>query len=110
MRKELDALLKYAGFRRRYKGYHYFLTCLELAVEHEERLSAVTKEIYMPVANQHHTDYRCVERDIRTVCEHAWKHGGKEVFEEKFQRKWDKIPSGLNFIELMLELYKNTNG
>lgn len=61
-----------------YKGCQYFLESVQLVLQDEAVLTAITKEVYIPVAKKYHTSYHCVERNIRTLCERAW---------EKAQRK-----------------------
>lgn len=75
----MKELVMLAPLLKHYKGYEYFMECVRLVRENQMALTAVTKELYLPVASKFHTSSTCVERDIRTLCSYAWKHGGREV-------------------------------
>lgn len=75
----MKELVMLAPLLKHYKGYEYFRECVRLVRENQMTLTAVTKELYLPVARKFHTSSTCVERDIRTLCSYVWKHGGREV-------------------------------
>lgn len=64
---------------KHYKGYTYFWECIGLVRENEAALTAVIKELYLPVALKNNTSCSCVERDIRTFCKIVWEHGGRAI-------------------------------
>lgn len=57
---------------RRLKGYKMTVLAVNLAIEDEERLLCAQEFLYKPIAEKLNCDFRTVERDIRTVIEHAW--------------------------------------
>ena len=77
-----EQLIREAKFSKRYQGYQYLLECIELVLEDDSRLCALSKQAYQPIAQKYQISYRCVERDIRTARDYAWQKGGG-VFLEK---------------------------
>ena len=67
--QELQSL----GITANYKGYQQTALAVQLALQDEERLRHVTKEIYWVVADQIGCGQSTVERNIRTAAQVAWK-------------------------------------
>ena len=65
--------LRLFGITRCYKGFLHTAYAIQLAVEDEDRLEAVTKEIYMETAFHFNCTWTAVERNIRTAVARAWK-------------------------------------
>ena len=82
------------------KGYHRVVTCIQLAVENENRLEAITKEIYMEAADLCECDWRCIERNIRIVVKRAWDVN-RPLLEDIAGYPLDKQPSAGEFLELI---------
>ena len=61
------------GITRCYKGFLHTAYAIRLAVEDEDRLETVTKEIYMETAFHFNCTWTAVERNIRTTVARAWK-------------------------------------
>lgn len=68
-----DILLR-LGITANYKGYFYIVTAVELCLADRENLHLVTKYVYPKVAKLYHTNWRAVERSIRTAVKIAWTH------------------------------------
>lgn len=67
--QELQSL----GITANYKGYKQTALAIQLALQNEDRLSHVTKELYWAVASQIGCGKSSVERNIRTAAQVAWK-------------------------------------
>lgn len=65
--------LQYLGVTANYKGRRQAAMAIELAMQDEERLNNVTKEIYWVVADSLGCNRLDVERNLRTVSHRAWK-------------------------------------
>lgn len=65
----IDDILQALGITRNYRGYPHTAYALKLTVEDENRLRAVTKEIYFATAEHFHCHWTSVERNIRTVVQ-----------------------------------------
>lgn len=64
IRRELRAL----GITRRCRCYGRIVMAIQLAVDQEDSLEAVTKEIYWEVGSRCGRKWTAVERNIRTRC------------------------------------------
>ena len=68
-----DILLR-LGITANYRGYFHLISAVELCLADRENLHLVTKYVYPKVAKLYHTNWRAVERNIRTVGKLAWTH------------------------------------
>lgn len=62
------------GVGNRLKGYKMTILAVEFGIEDEDRLQCIQERLYKPVAKQVGCDYHCVERNIRTVIDYAWRN------------------------------------
>lgn len=69
---ERRRLLRYLGITPNYKGFYYLLSSLDIVYHDSESLTRVTKLLYPAVARIHHTSWKSVERDLRTVVNLSW--------------------------------------
>lgn len=69
---EIEDLLRTLGISRSYKGYRRIVYILGLALEDEDRLEAVTKELYMEAADTMGCSWGAVEHSLRTVIKRGW--------------------------------------
>ena len=69
----IQEILRSFGITPRYKGYKHITYAIYLAVTENDRLEAVTKEIYMETAAHFGCSWTAVERNIRTSVARAWK-------------------------------------
>ena len=67
-------LLYQLGISANYKGFLHTAYAVSLCVEQQDRLLLVTKWLYPDVARKYGTNWKAVERNIRTVSTIAWKH------------------------------------
>ena len=95
-----EQLIRKARFSKRYQGYQYLLQCIELVLDDDSRLCALSKQVYQPIAQKYQVSYRCIERDIRTARDYAWQKGGKEVLEEISGGKFFEVPTVGELIEI----------
>lgn len=71
--KRICWLLRELGVNETYKGFYYTVSAVELCLMQPERLLLVTKLVYPDVAKLFHTNWRAVERDIRTISAAIWR-------------------------------------
>ena len=69
----IQKTLRALGITRNYDSYRLILAAVQLAVEDEDRLRLVTKEIYRPVSILCCCPLANVERNIHTVIFRVWK-------------------------------------
>ena len=70
----IQRLLWHMGIGNRLKGYKMIILAVELGVEDEDRLLCVREHLYKPIARKLGCDMHCVERNIRTAINHAWRN------------------------------------
>jgi len=71
---EINNILYRLGITARYRGYFFVSYAVGLAIKQPERLLMITKWLYPDVARHFETSWSCVERNIRTVANLAWKN------------------------------------
>jgi len=92
--------LRLFGITRCYKGLKHTAYAIELAVQEESRLEAVTKEIYTETASHFGCKWTAVERNIRTAVARAWKVN-RPLLLEMAGYPLTGIPTASQFIEIL---------
>lgn len=69
---QISIIVRQLGLYRNYKGYKRLIYAIYLVLENENRLEAVVKEVYMPVAEKYHCSWRAVERCLRESINRIW--------------------------------------
>ena len=73
---DITNLIHEIGVPAHIKGYQYMRDAITLVVSNMDLLSAVTKELYPPIAAMNGTTPSRVERAIRHAIAAAWNNGG----------------------------------
>lgn len=89
-------LLKTIGVPAHLTGYHYIKMGLTLLLENPARFSYGTKGLYQAIAQQTHSSYHRVERNIRTAVEAAFDRGDLALFEKFFGSSIDRTRGRLS--------------
>ena len=74
---EVQDLIWQLGIPSTYRGSRYLREAVTLALEDEDRLLSVAKDIYPLAAHKFQTDQSCVERNLRTVVCNFWQRGNR---------------------------------
>lgn len=88
------------------KGYRYLRYAIVSAIENPELLNGITTELYPYVANRYAASATCVERDIRTAINSAWKNGDIIAFSRYFgynRTTRNKAPTNAEFIARIVD-------
>ena len=88
------------GVTAKYAGFFQTSFAIELAMGQPESLQLVTKWLYPAVARRYNTNWRCVERNIRTVSELAWRRN-RALLEELAQRPLPVRPTATEFLAIL---------
>ena len=72
---DIDYVISTLGVGATYRGYRYLNYGIELCLEDEEYLLAISKQLYPEIAKKYKTTTGSVERDIRTVIRVCWENG-----------------------------------
>ncbi len=93
------------GIDPKFKGYKYLKAAVYLAVKDNGKVEAITKEIYMQIADDHSTTAAAVERSIRYAVSKA---SGPEVTSEARTNK--KLITDISICVLCeIEAFVNQN-
>ncbi len=79
----MDAIINQAlrrlGITANYRGHRQLAFAVRLVVENEDRLYAVQREIYEPIARSMGCNVDTIDRNIRTVLQRAWKQNRPQL-------------------------------
>ena len=103
IKSELIAL----GIYPHYHGHRQSLLAIELALEDENRLLDMTKQIYWVVAKACSCDRPCVERNIRTAIRIAWDTNPSRLC-ELAGRQFNAPPTVSDFISILTAYIQRT--
>lgn len=71
MTQKIEHFQKSLHLKRRYVGFQYAATTLELFTENKDHLLFL-KPVFSTVAEKYHVQPHCIERDIRTIINRCW--------------------------------------
>ncbi|HAX83378.1 MAG TPA: sporulation initiation factor Spo0A [Ruminococcaceae bacterium] len=97
---EIQIVLRRLGICSTYKGYKATVLALTLALEDENRLNSITKNIYSEVARQLGSTPSAVERNMRTVVQRAWKINPADL-ERMAGYHIEYLPSVSEFLDIL---------
>lgn len=80
--EEIEAVIRRLGVPGSYRGLPYLTRAVARVLEEPEAIHAVIKWVYSPVSKLCGTRISNVDRDIRTLRNHIWEHGNRELLEE----------------------------
>ena len=102
IREVTEDTLRLLGLSGAYKGFHYLIYGIALAIADSDSLTSVCKGLYPDIAKEFKTTFQCVERDIRTAREVIWKYGKPALREEIFGERYrDTLPDNKNFVDIL---------
>lgn len=93
-------LLYRLGVTANYTGFFHTAYAVELCVELPDRLLLVTKLLYPEVAKQYHTNWKAVERNIRSVNNIIWQEN-RPLLEELAHRHLQQKPRNSQLIAIL---------
>ena len=92
------------GVSRSYTGYNYVVHGLLLILEDDERIECITKTLYLDIAKYFHTNWTCVEKNMRTIVNCVWNSHNVELLEIIFNRtNRNKKPTNKEFLKYMYD-------
>lgn len=80
----VSELMREIGVPAHIRGYRYIRKAILLALENDDILNSITKELYPTIARAYKTTPSRVERAIRHAIEVAWSRGDIEVLTSMF--------------------------
>lgn len=100
MDSEIQELLNSIGLTANYAGYRQIIIALEIAAQDPESLRLVTKRLYPETAQRCGTNWKAVERNIRTALHCAWKNS-QGTLEQLAGRSFDTMPTPAQFLAIL---------
>lgn len=98
--QRLDGTLRPLGITRNMKAYRILCECLQLVLEREDRLESVQREIYEPLAQQHHSSWTAIQSALRRAAHCAWDTN-PGYLQELAGYPLDGCPSAVQFLEAL---------
>ena len=101
MNEKLIRLLSRLGLSSNYTGYYCILAAVEIATCEPQSLTMVTKWLYPKIAEQLGTNWRAVERNIRSAIDVIWKRNPLGV-QQLSNCQTDTKPAAAQFISILV--------
>lgn len=93
--------LQFLGITPNYRGYRQAAWAVQLALEDEERLCDLAKNIYKPIAQLFFCYPNSVERNLRTISRRAWTLQ-REHFQALAGHELPAPPTASAFIKILV--------
>lgn len=88
---QIENLLNRLGVTANYTGFFYMSTAIALCLEHPDWLLLTTKQLYPEIARQYKSNWKAVERNIRTAGCVIWREN-RPLLEQLARRPLMKKP------------------
>ena len=98
---KIQQLLYSIGLTANYAGFRQMMIALEIATQEPESLRLVTKWLYPETARRCGTNWKTVERNIRTMLGCAWKNS-QDTLEQMAGCALDTKPKPAQFIAILV--------
>ena len=96
----VEAVLRPLGITHNMRAHRVLGDCLARIVEQEDRLEAVQKELYEPLAEQYGCQWTAVQSMIRRAAKTAWTVNPERV-QQLAGYPLAECPSAVQFLEML---------
>ncbi len=103
-------LMRYLGVPRTYIGFDQMVEAVERAIEDENRLLHITREIYQVIADESGVRVQSVVKNLQTVIRVCWKGGGRDRLIELTRYNGRSAPKIDEFIDMLTYYIKRNQG
>lgn len=107
MDMKIQNLLYSIGLTANYAGYRQLKVALEIAAQEPESLCLVTKWLYPETARRCGTNWKAVERNIRTALHCTWKTA-RHTLEQMAGCPLDTMPKPAQFLAILTQGLSNS--
>ena len=97
---EIYELLYQLGVTQNYIGFYYVAYAVMLCADQPDWLLLVTKTLYPEVAKYYRTNWKAVERNIRTVSDVIWREN-RFLLEELAHRSLRQKPQNAQLLSIL---------
>ncbi len=106
VQQEVRAMLNELSVTSNYAGYRQTVAAVLLAMEQPDALSLISKRIYPEVAKQFDSNWRSIERNIRTVLTRVWEDNALQL-SLLACAELTKRPTTAHFIRILAQAAQN---
>ena len=103
----IEDTLRQLGVGGNYIAQQRAVTAIQLAIEDEDRLLYVTKNIYLPVAQICGCKWTAVERNLRTLIQSCWNQLDHDFLNVIAGTQLRQPPTNSQFIDMMAAYLRN---
>lgn len=100
MLSEIYDLLYQLGVTANYTGFFHAAYAVSLCAERPDRLLLVTKWLYPEVAKRYRTNWKAVERNIRTINNIIWREN-RPLLEKLAHRQLEQKPRNAQLLAIL---------
>lgn len=104
--QEIEAVIRRLGVSGSYLGLPHLVRTVALALEDPDAVRSVIKRIYGPVSQEHGVSVSVLEHRIRTLRDHIWDHGNRELLEEMAGYRLSYPPTSSELIDYIAHYMK----
>ena len=101
MNEKLPRLLFSLGLSANYTGFYCIVSAVEIAICEPQSLTMVTKWLYPQIARQRGTNWKAVERNIRSAIDVIWRRNPLGL-QQLSSCQMDTKPVAAHFISLLI--------
>lgn len=98
--EQIYTLMHRLGINATYTGFYPAAEAVRLCMQRQDRLQLVTKRLYPVLAKRFGTNWKAMERNLRTVSRAAWRKN-RPLLEELAGLPLPKPPSAGYFLALL---------
>lgn len=103
LEQKIREVLLQARISKAYKGYSYLEHAIYLVLEDESRLCHIYQDVYVRVGQHYGVSATAVEKNLRTLRDAFWQHGGSEYFKKHCGVTLFNRPYPREMIEILAE-------
>lgn len=101
--KEAERLLRCLGAQGTGYGLRQMACAVEAAMEDMSRLNHITKGLYQDVASEFNTDWKNIEKNIRSIRDTIWAEGERGLLEELCGHRLERKPTNTQLLKILAE-------
>lgn len=103
---DIKSVLRRLGVKTSNQGYQYTAYGIFLVLKNKDSLAYITKSLYIDIAIEFHTSWKCVERNIRTIVDSIWKTDNVELLTQICNGNPISRPANKEFFNLMCQYFE----
>lgn len=105
--QEIQQLLRHLGVTENYIGFSHAAYAVQLSISRPDKLHLITKQLYPDVARHYSTNWRAVERNIRTVVSVVWA-SNPLLLSELAGRELTSKPNNASFLSILASSFTDS--